>query len=123
VVLAQVAESLTTSSTVLGFLLSATTIGAAYSAYKFIVNFRTTERGLSRQRITQANKNERAAQYEASLWQARCGDLEYLLRKSGGTVPSLSEELRALVLAEDVALVDPSKWDQGTDRSAGSPAS
>lgn len=118
-VLAQAAEGLGNSSTLLGGLLSLLLSGAAYSAYKFIVNFRTTERGMARQRISQANKSERAAQFEASLWQGRCGDLEYLLRAKGIPVPPLPQELRTLVLVVDHELKDPAKWDEGTDRSGG----
>lgn len=110
------------SSTLLGALLSGALIGAVISAYKFWVNFRKTERGLTRQRITQANRSERAAQFEASLWQARCGDLEYLLRsRTNISIPPLSDELKALVLSNSEN--DSPDWEQPNDRNGGSPAS
>lgn len=91
------ADALTGSSGLLLFLLGGGLIGALISAYRFYVNFRTTERGLTRQRIQQAARNERSAQYEAGLWQARCADLEYLMRREGVAVPPLPSELQALV--------------------------
>lgn len=124
--LAQAVEAVGSNSTLLGALISGTLIATLYSAYKFIVNFRTTERGMARQRIRQANRNEREAQWEASLWQARCGDLEYLLRQAGLPVPVLSKELKALVISnnnEDAAAADsPPKWEDATDQSSGRPA-
>lgn len=92
------AEALGGSSGLLLFLLGGGLIGALISAYRFYVNFRTTERGLTRQRIQQAARNERNALYEASLWQARCADLEYLMRREGVPVPPLTTELQALVV-------------------------
>jgi hypothetical protein len=47
--------------------------------------------------MQQARNDERDAQHEAGLWQARCADLEYLLRSNGVAVPALSAELKALV--------------------------
>lgn len=91
------ADALTNSSGLLLILLVTGLIGALISAYRFYVNFRTTERGMTRQRIQQAARNERNAQHEASLWQARCADMEYLMRRNGVTVPPLSPELQALV--------------------------
>lgn len=91
------ADALTGSSGLLLFLLGGGLIGALISAYRFYVNFRTTERGLARQRIQQAARNERSAQHEAGLWQARCADLEYLMRREGIPVPPLSTELQAMV--------------------------
>jgi hypothetical protein len=122
---AQVVETVQTvgsNSTLLGALISGTLIATLYSAYRFVVNFRTTERGMARQRIKQANRNERSAQHEASLWQARAGDLEYIIRSQTGlTIPPLSDELKALVLsqAEDAILLP--KWEDATDRPAGEP--
>jgi hypothetical protein len=93
-----VAQSdLTGSSGLLLFLLGGGLIGALISAYRFVVNLRTTERTLSRQRIQQANRDQRAALHEAGMWQGRCADLEYLLRSNGIAVPPLSKELRDLV--------------------------
>lgn len=91
------ADALTGSSGLLLFLLGGGLIGALISAYRFYVNFRTTERGLARQRLQQAARNERQAQHEAGLWQARCADLEYLMRRRGVAVPPLPPELAALV--------------------------
>jgi hypothetical protein len=123
VYLAQAVEAVGSNSTLLGALISGTLIATAYSAYRFVVNFRTTERGMSRQRIRQANRNERVAQHEASLWQARCGDLEYLMRQGGVKVPPLSDELRTLVIVqnEDAADMAP-KWENITDQPGGRPA-
>lgn len=122
--LAQAVETVGSNSTLLGALLSGTLIATIYSAYRFLVNFRTTERGMARQRLVQANRNERAAQHEASLWQARCGDLEYLIRSQTGlTVPPLSAELRDLVLIQNEAAADsPARWENSTDQSGGRPA-
>ena len=122
--LAQAAEAVGSNSTLLGALISGTLIATAYSAYKFFVNFRTTERSMARQRFLQANRNERAAQYEASLWQSRCADLEYLIRSQTGLkVPPLSAELQTLVIIqnEDAAVVLP-QWDDKNDPTGGRPA-
>lgn len=96
---AQAAQDLGSQSGLLMFLLGGGLIGVIISAYKFVVNFRTTERGLARQRVQQARGNERAAQHEAGLWQARCADLEYLIRREIGAdrVPKLSDDLRRLI--------------------------
>lgn len=121
--LAQAAEVVGSNSTLLGALISGTLIVTLASAYRFVVNFRTTERGMARQRIKQANRNEREAQYEASLWQARCGDLEYLLRQAGKPIPPLSAELKALVISINEAAADAApKWEDTTDQSGGRPA-
>jgi hypothetical protein len=100
------ADALAGSSGLLLFLLGGGLIGALISAYRFYVNFRTTERGMARQRIQQATRNERAAQYEAGLWQARCADLEYLMRREGLSIPPLPDELKALVAPEALDVVD-----------------
>lgn len=121
--LAQAAEAVGSNSTLLGALISGTLIATAYSAYKFFVNFRTTERSMARQRFMQANRNERAAQYEASLWQSRCADLEYLIRSQTGLkVPPLSAELQTLVIIqnEDAAVLP--QWDDKNDQTGGRPA-
>lgn len=123
--LAQAVEAVGSNSTLLGALISGTLIATAYSAYRFVVNFRTTERGMARQRIRQANRNERAAQHEASLWQQRCADLEYLIRSQTGLkVPPLSEELQTLVIiqTEDALDAVPPKWENATDQPGGRPA-
>lgn len=85
------------TSDVLLFILGGGLIGAVISGYRFAVNFRTTERSLARNRLNQAARNERMAQHEAGLWQARCADLEYQLRRQGIEPPALSEELRRMV--------------------------
>ncbi len=116
--LAQAAEAVGSNTSLLGMLIGGTLLATIVSAYRFLVNLRNTERGMSRQRIRQANRNERAAQYEASLWQARCADLEYIIRsKTGLTVPPLSDDLRALVQGADDDM--PPKWDDANDRPAG----
>lgn len=96
---AQAAQDLGTSSGLLWFLLGGGLIAMLVSAYRFVVNFRTTERGMARQRIQQANRGERAAQYEAGLWQARSADLEYVIRRELGPerIPTLTDELRKLI--------------------------
>lgn len=103
---AQATEAVGGSSTLLGALLSGALLVTITGVYRFAVNFRNTERGMQRKRIRDANLNERAAQEEAARWQARCGDLEYLLRSRGVPVPPLSKELAALVLAEAEANVN-----------------
>lgn len=123
--LAQAVETVGSNSTLLGALISGTLIATLYSAYRFVVNFRNTERGMARQRIRQANRNEREAQHEASLWQARCADLEYLIRSQTGLkVPPLSDELKALVaLIDNENVADlPSRLDDATDQPGGRPA-
>lgn len=99
--IAQGAADLPVSNGVLGFLLGGGLIVVLTSAYKFAVSLRTTERGLSRQREREANRNARAAMREAGLWQARCGDLEYILAHNGlrHLIPPLDDELRALIAA------------------------
>lgn len=124
---AQAADSLTSSSGLLLFLLGGGLIGAVVSVYRFFVNYRTTERSMSRQRVQQATSSAREAQHEAFLWQARCADLEWLLRRNGhaALIPPLSLELQALVTpaAPDTDAVDwnitgPSNTDN-TGRSPG----
>lgn len=117
-VFAQAAEALGSNSTLLGALLSGTLIGAVIAAYKFVVNFRTTERGMTRARIAQANQGERLAQREASLWQLRCGDLEYRMAQAGLPVPELSRELAKFVHDSEIAKAD----DTSDDPTGGRPA-
>jgi hypothetical protein len=99
VLVAQAAQDLGTSSGLLWFLLGGGLLGVLISAYRFVVNFRTTERGMARQRIQQAKKDERAAQWEAGLWQARSADLEFVIRRELGSerIPPLSVDLRKLI--------------------------
>lgn len=119
---AQAADSGGTSSGLLGFLLSSALLVTITGAYKFAVNFRNTERGMQRKRMRDANLNERKAQHEASLWQSRCGDLEYILKRRGITVPPLGEELRTLVLAEADAAVTLSESDKADEPTGRRPA-
>lgn len=120
--LAQAVETIGSNSTLLGAVISGTLFITLASAYRFVVNFRNTERGLARQRIRQANRNERTAQHEASLWQQRCADLEYLIRSQTGLkVPALSDELQAFVSGNDHPDVLPPKWEDATERPAGEP--
>ena len=121
--LAQVAETVQTvgdNTTLLASVMTLLLGGGGLAAYRFIVNFRKTERGMARARIREANAGERAAQREASLWQQRCGDLEYLLSQRGGKVPALSEELRRLVLAADTAAEPDLMGDEGPTDETGS---
>lgn len=112
---AEAAQDLGSSSGLLMFILGGGLIGLIISAYKFVVNFRTTERGMARQRIQQANRGERAAQYEAGLWQARCADLEYLIRRELGPerIPALADELREMIKQSntDPGGSPPVRWD------------
>jgi hypothetical protein len=121
VLVAQAAEGLGSSSGILGVILSGALLTAIIGAYRFVVNFRTTERGLSRQRLREANQGERRATHEAGLWQARCADLEYLLRSHGIVPPPPSEELRQFV--EDIPPKG-ARWDDRpptADQTGGRP--
>lgn len=114
---AQAAE-LGSSGGILGIILGGALLTAIVGAYKFWVNFRTTERGLTRQRIREANKGQRLATYESSLWQGRCADLEYLLKKNGIAIPAYSDELKSFINEIDPPM--PSvQWD---DPPASDPA-
>lgn len=120
----ETAQTLGSNSTLLGALISGTLIATLYSAYKFVVNFRTTERGMARQRIKQAAQNERSAQHEASLWQQRSADLEYIIRTNmgRGSVPELSDDLKKLIAAQDGDPITLPKWEDAVnDRPAGEP--
>lgn len=112
---AQAAQDLGSSSGLLWFILGGGLIGLIISAYRFAVNLRTTERGMARQRIQQANRGERAAQYESGLWQARSADLEYLIRREMGPerIPPLSEELRKMIEQNNAEAggLPPVQWD------------
>lgn len=114
----QVVETVGTNTQLLTAILTGTLLATVTGGYRFVVNFRKTERGLSRARIKQANANERAAQYEASLWQGRAADLEYLLRQQTGRVPPLSKELLALVQSVETA-TDPLADEKGEDDQTG----
>jgi hypothetical protein len=113
--LAQAVEDLGGSSTLLGALLSGALLITVTGVYRFVVNFRNTERGMNRKRIQDATRNERAALREAALWQARSGDLEYLLKQNGISVPGLNAELRALVDADAAPEVRPPEDDPAID--------
>lgn len=109
--LAQAVEPLGSNSTWLGLLLGGTIITVLISAYRFVVNFRTTERGMRQNRIREANINERLARQEATMWQNRCGDLEYLLRQNGIKVPPLEAALKKLVAESQDDLTSPPQVD------------
>lgn len=95
---AQAAESLVGSnSTLLVIVLLSTLVTVGVSVYRFIVNMRTTERGMAKNRIREANRNEQLAQRESYLWQQRCADLEYILRRNGVPIPPFEEDLRKLI--------------------------
>jgi hypothetical protein len=94
------------SAGLLGAILSGSLIGAIIAAYRFAVNYRTTERGMR----AQATRDKRLARHEAGLWQARCADLEYELRRRGHPVPKLDPELRRLVDSADEE-IPTSQWD------------
>jgi hypothetical protein len=99
----QVTEAVGSNTVLLLTTLSVTLLTAVATGYRFVVNLRRTERVLSRERVRQANANERRAQHEASLWQAWAADLEYVLRKRAGSdaVPRMPKELLALIDQED----------------------
>lgn len=77
----------------LGAILGGGLLASVIAAYRFAVNYRTTERGMR----AQATRDRRMAQHEASLWQGRSADLEYLLKRNGISVPRLNAELQRLV--------------------------
>lgn len=110
------AADLTSSAGVLLFLLGGGLIGAVVSVYRFAVNYRTTERSISRQRVQQATRSAREAQHEAFLWQSRCADLEWLLRRNGHgeEIPALSLELQALVTPQQPD-IEPVDWNVNTE--------
>ena len=94
------------SAGLLGAILGGGLLASVIAAYRFAVNYRTTERGMR----AQAARDRRMAQHEASLWQARCADLEYELRRRGIAVPKAGAELQRLVDAADDDVALPS-WD------------
>lgn len=106
------------SSGILSILLGGGLLTAVIGAYRFVVNLRTTERGLTRNRLRDANSEARRAEYESSLWQSRCGDLEYLLTRNGIDVPAYKKELRRLVDSVDSPEPDLSKFDGGAKGGA-----
>jgi hypothetical protein len=96
------------SSGFLGFVLGGGLLTAVLGGYRFIVNYRITERGIARDRVDQAVRDERKertarqrAEREAILWQSRCGDLEYALRQVGAPVPPISAELHVLAFSSN----------------------
>lgn len=102
------ATDVITSSGLLGFILGGGLLTAIIGGYRFVVNFRMTERGMARDRVSQAVSEQRAersnrlrAEREAALWQSRCGDLEYALRQAGGVVPAISAELHVLAFSSN----------------------
>lgn len=104
--LASAADAFGGSSGVLGFVLGGGLLTAVIGGYRFLVNYRVTERGMARDRVAQAVQAEQAERKarqkvarEASLWQQRCADLEYLLRKEGAAIPALDSELYTLAFS------------------------
>lgn len=100
------------SSGFLGFILGGGLLTALLGGYRFVVNYRLTERGIARDRVDQAVRDERKertarqrAEREASLWQSRCGDLEYLVRQLGASVPPISAELHVLAFSSNADTV------------------
>lgn len=99
----QVVEAVGSNTILLITTLGVSLLTALTGGYRFIVNLRKTERGLSRERVRQAGINERRAQYEATLWQSWAADLEYVIRKEvgGNKVPRMPKELAALVAVDE----------------------
>lgn len=102
-----------TSSGFLGFILGGGLLTAILGAYRFTVNFRQTERGMARDRVDQAVRDQRAertarqrAEREATLWQNRCGDLEYALRQAGVPVPAIDAELHVLAFSSNAESIE-----------------
>lgn len=113
------------SSGILGFVLGGGLLTAVIGGYRFFVNFRVTERSMARDRVAQAVSAEQAERRarqrvarEASLWQARCADLEYLLRKEGALIPPLSSELYSLAYSSN-SLPEESAASAEESRNAG----
>lgn len=96
-----------TSTGLLGAILGGGLLGAIVAAYRFAVNYRTTERGMR----AQAARDKRLAQHEAGLWQGRCADLEYLLKRNGIPVPVLDDNLQRLVDLSGVKDIPARRWD------------
>lgn len=117
--IAQAADGLGNSTGILGVILGSALLTAVIGAYKFAVSFRTTERGLSRQRIRDANKGERQAIQEGSLWQSRCADLEYVLRRNGIEPPVMGDALRKLVDDTPSELPPKIQWDDPASGKTG----
>lgn len=112
------------SSGILGFVLGGGLLTAVIGGYRFFVNFRVTERGMARDRVAQAVSAEQAERRarqrvarEASLWQARCADLEYLLRKEGVIIPPLSSELYTLAYSNPPSESGANTEDSGDDKT------
>ena len=112
------ASDVFSSSGILSILLGGGLLTAVIGAYRFVVNLRTTERGLARNRLRDANSEARRAEYESALWQSRCGDLEFLLRKNGITPTPYDKKLQRLVDSPDSADPDMTKFDGGSKGGA-----
>lgn len=116
--LASAADAFGGSSGILGFVLGGGLLTAVIGGYRFFVNFRVTERGMARDRVAQAVHAEQAERRarqriarEASLWQSRCADLEYMLRTNGVAPPPMNSELYSLALSSSSNSIEES----GTD--------
>jgi len=108
IVAQQVQQSSTGLSTgLLGAVLGGGLLASIIAAYRFAVNYRTTERAMR----ARATRDKRLAYHEAGLWQERCGDLTYLLKSNGIPVPPLGVELQKLVDTSDGEDAPLPKWD------------
>lgn len=101
------------SSGFLGFVLGGGLLTAVIGGYRFLVNARLTERGMARDRVDQAARAEQKerkarvrAEREATLWQNRCGDMEYALRAAGIKVPPIDAELHVLAFSGNAEAAD-----------------
>lgn len=99
-------SGLLSSDAIIAFVLGGSVLTTLVGGYRFVVNLRTTERGMARDRVRRANneaRRERAArvraQHEADAWQAYAGDLTYALRSAGMSVPQMPADLRAMMNA------------------------
>lgn len=95
------------SQTLLGAALGGSLLIALVSVYRFIVNMRTTERGMARDRVMRADTDARnarqsqlKAQHEADLWQAYAGTLIFELRSYGKEVPPMPASLKRIIETE-----------------------
>lgn len=115
--IAQGADQAVVSPGLLNLLLGGGLVATLIAGYKFVVNFRLTERGMR----SQATKDRRGAQHEAALWQARSATLEYHLLRNGLSVPPMDPDLQKLIstVEENPALPtwdDPKRPDERLDR-------
>jgi hypothetical protein len=113
-VVAQSVSDFGSSTGFLGSIAGFSILAIIIAAYRFAVNFRITERGLSKSR----GRNERVARYEASLWQNRSAALEWELTRRGLKVPPMGKELRKLVQeSENDGDLPRVEWEGRTDKN------